>query len=166
MSVMPWRELSVMDQREELVRLAQVPGANKSALCSRFGVSRQKGYYKWQERFELEGRAGLANRSRRPHRSPNRTDAAMEAAVLEVRARSNGAWGGRKIARTLQREGHVNVPSPSTITAILRRHGALDERAHEHPGPCQRFERAAPNELWQIDFQGHFALPVGRCHPL
>lgn len=155
-----------MDQREELVRLAQVPGANKSRLCDRFGVSRQKGYYKWQERFDQEGRAGLADRSRRPHRSPNRTDAAMEAAVLEVRDRSNGAWGGRKIARTLRNAGYANVPSPSTVTAILRRHGALDERAHEHPGPCRRFERASPNELWQMDFKGHFALPAGRCHPL
>lgn len=155
-----------MDQREELVRLGQARGANKSALSRRFGVSRQKGFYKWQERFELEGRAGLANRSRRPHHSPNRTDAAMEAAVLEVRARSNGAWGGRKIARVLENEGYENVPAASTITAILRRHGALEERAHEHPGPFQRFERAAPNELWQMDFKGHFALPVGRCHPL
>ena len=94
-----------MDQREELVRLAQVSGANKSRLCSRFGVSRQKGYYKWAERFELEGRAGLADRSRRPHHSPNRTDAMMEATVLEVRARSNGAWGGRKIAEALRRAG-------------------------------------------------------------
>lgn len=162
---MPWRELSVMEQREEFVRLARMPGANKSALCHRFGISRPKGD-KWLERYELEGQVGLADRSRRPHRSPNQTAAAMEAAVLEVRTRSNGAWGGRKIAAVLRRAGHVKVPSPSTITAILRRHGALEQRAHQHPGPYQRFERASPNELWQMDFKGHFALSDGRCHPL
>ncbi len=31
----------------------------------------------------------------------------------------------------------------------------------------QRFERAAPNELWQMDFKGHFPLlSRSRCHPL
>jgi transposase InsO family protein len=86
--------------------------------------------------------------------------------VLRIRESSNNAWGGRKIERSLKRSGQVKVPSPSTITEILRRHGKLDERAHEHPGPYQRFERAAPNELWQMDFKGHFAIDRGRCHPL
>jgi hypothetical protein len=52
------------------------------------------------------------------------------------------------------------------VTEILRRHGRLEERAGEHPGPWRRFERAAPNELWQMDFKGHFAVGRGRCHPL
>src|SRR5205807_4484324 len=30
----------------------------------------------------------------------------------------------------------------------------------------ERFERAAPNELWQMDYKGHFATRAGRCHPL
>ena len=30
----------------------------------------------------------------------------------------------------------------------------------------RRFERAAPNELWQMDYKGHFATATGRCHPL
>jgi len=34
---------------------------------------------------------------------------------------------------------------------------------HEKP---RRFEHAAPNELWQMDFKGHFPLDRGRCHPL
>jgi transposase InsO family protein len=32
--------------------------------------------------------------------------------------------------------------------------------------PWQRFVRPAPNQLWQVDFKGHFALRAGRCHPL
>jgi transposase InsO family protein len=36
----------------------------------------------------------------------------------------------------------------------------------EHPGPWLRFERESPNELWQMDFKGHFAIMSGRCHPL
>jgi hypothetical protein len=30
----------------------------------------------------------------------------------------------------------------------------------------QRFEHERPNALWQMDFKGHFAHAVGRCHPL
>ena len=162
---MPWTELSIMDQREEFVRLAMMPGANKRELCRRFGISRAKGY-KWLRRYVAEGRAGLSDRSRRPHQSPARTAEAVEKEVLRIRGENNGAWGGRKIRAAMWRAGHPDVPAASTITAILRRHGKLEERAGEHPGPHQRFERATPNELWQMDFKGHFALPAGRCHPL
>ena len=162
---MPWRELSVMEQRNEFVRLASMPGANFSELCRRFQISRAKGY-KWLSRYHQEGRAGLADRSRRPRHSPGQTPEAVEKAVLHIRAVSNNVWGGRKIAAIMRREQQPIVPAPSTITEILRRHGKLEQRRHEHPGPYQRFERAAPNELWQMDFKGHFALAEGRCHPL
>lgn len=162
---MPLRERSIVDQREELVRLALMPGANKSELFRRFRISRSKGY-KWLERYVSEGIGGLADRSRRPRHSPMRTADAVEAEVLRIRAESNNAWGGRKIARVLEREGAAVVPSPSTITEVLRRHGRLDQGAHEHPGPYHRFERCEPNELWQMDFKGDFATGRGRCHPL
>lgn len=154
-----------MDQREEFVKLALVAGANKSELCRRFGISRSKGH-KWLKRYAAAGRAGLGDRSRRPRQSPMQTSAIVEAEVLRIRANSNNAWGGRKIAKVMRRDGGGVVPSPSTITAILRRHGKLVERASEHPGPHLRFERAQPNELWQMDFKGHFAIGRGRCHPL
>ena len=162
---MPWRERSIMDEREEFVRLALAPGANKSEMCRRFGVSRSNGH-KWLSRYLAEGRAGLADHSRRPLRSPSRTAEAVEAEVLRIRDKSNNAWGGRKIAKVMQRHGVVEVPAPSTITEILRRHGKLEAHRDEHPGPYQRFERAMPNELWQMDFKGHFPLVQGRCHPL
>jgi transposase InsO family protein len=162
---MPWEDRSVIDQREEFVRLALAPGASRSELCRRYGVSRSNGY-KWLQRYLAEGRAGLFERSRRPRHSPWRTSVAVEAEVLRVREKSNNAWGGRKIERVLQNAGGVAVPKPSTITEILRRHGKLEERSREHPGRYQRFERSEPNELWQMDFKGHFALSQGRCHPL
>src|SRR6202521_4767920 len=85
---MPLRELSIVDQREEFVRLALAPGVNQRELCRRFGISRSKGY-KWLERYAAEGRAGLADRSRRPHRSPTRTAEAVECEVLRIREESN-----------------------------------------------------------------------------
>jgi len=163
---MAWRERSVMDEREEFVRLALAAGANKSELCRRFGISRQNGY-KWLRRYLTDGRDGLVERSRRPLNSPTRTSGAVEAEVLAIRAASNEAWGGRKIARVMRRGGGAErVPAASTITEILRRHDRLDVRRGEHPGPLCRFEHAAPNDLWQMDFKGDFALARGRCHPL
>jgi transposase InsO family protein len=90
----------------------------------------------------------------------------MEQLVLETR-QAHPAWGSRKIKAYLARAGHADVPAASTITAILRRHGQIDvQEARKHTA-FQRFERAAPDELWQMDFKGHFALANGqRCHPL
>jgi transposase InsO family protein len=161
---MPWREASVIELREEFVGLAMAPGANVSDLCRRFGIERSTGH-KWLKRYKAEGSSGLVDRSRRPHVSPLRTDAATESEVLRIRAESNNAWGGRKIAWTLGQADFETVPAPSTISDILRRHGKLDHGS-QHPGPHVRFERAEPNELWQMDFKGHFPMASGRCHPL
>ncbi len=62
--------------------------------------------------------------------------------------------------------GRACWPAASTITAILRRHGRLDPREGDKHRPWRRFEAEAPNDLWQMDFKGHFALAQGRCHPL
>ena len=153
-----------MELREEFVGLALTPGANVSDLCRRFGIDRGTGH-KWLKRYKAEGSSGLADRSRRPHASPSRSEAAVEAEVLRIRAASNNAWGGRKIAWTMSQAGCGTVPATSTISDILRRHGKLD-RGSQHPGPHIRFERADPNALWQMDFKGHFPMANGRCHPL
>ena len=92
---MPWREVSVMDQRREFVRLAMKEGVNRRELCRRFGISPDIGY-KWLARQQA-GDAELADRSRRPHGSPRRSEAAIEAQVLAVRD-AHPAWGARKIA--------------------------------------------------------------------
>ena len=112
---MPFKESSIVLQREEFCRLAQAPGANVRELCRRWEISPQTGY-KWLGRFRGEGRAGLEDRSRRPLRSPTETPAEMEERVLGVR-RSYPAWGGRKIRRVLQREGVAGIPSGWRINA-------------------------------------------------
>lgn len=162
---MPWKEASTMSLRLEFVSLALSNSANISRLCLRFGISRKTGY-KWIERFQLEGAAGLLDRSRCPHRSPRRTPDQVEDAILAVRD-AHPAWGGRKIKARLEALGVAYVPAPSTITEILRRNNRLDpEEAQKHQS-WQRFEAETPNQLWQMDFKGHFPLARGgRCHPL
>jgi transposase InsO family protein len=161
---MPFREVSRMDARLEFVMLGSVEGANIRQLCRRFGISPTTGY-KWLERWQTAGTMGLLEQSRRPHSSPARSAAMTEQTVLSVRA-EHPAWGGRKIARRLKDLGQEGVPAPSTVTAILKRHG-IELGAHGGgQSAFTRFQRARPNELWQMDFKGHVALHAGRLHPL
>jgi transposase InsO family protein len=160
----PWSEKSIMQQRREFVMLFEQEGVNRRELCRRFGISAGTGYA-LARRYRTEGEAGLADRSRRPKESPARTPDEMEALVVSVRD-EHPIWGGRKIGRRLRDLGHEGVPSASTITEVLRRHRRIDVAASAVREQPQRFERAAPNELWQMDFKGHFPLASGRCHPL
>ena len=158
---MPWQEVSIMDQRREFVRLAMQEGANRRELCRRFGIHPDTGY-KWLGRWESDRE--LADRSRRPHLSPLRADRAIEERVIAVRD-AHPAWGARKIARCLEREG-IKSPAVSTVHEILRRHGRIGRPAGG-PAAHQRFEKPAPNLLWQMDFKGWISLADGsRCHPL
>jgi transposase-like protein len=119
--------------RREFVELFHQDGANRRELCRRFGIQPRIGY-EWWKRWRAAGVAGLEERSRRPHQSPNQTPAAMEEAVLTVRA-EHPAWGSRKIKRRLEDLGHTGVPCPNTITGILHRHGRIDpaESAKHQP---------------------------------
>lgn len=152
-----------MSNREEFCRLALLPDSKLSVLCRRFGISRKTGY-KWLSRFEAG--ESCQDRSRRPQRFREPTSAAMEGLVLELRDR-HPAWGGRKLRRRLLDLGQSAVPSASTITSILHRHGRIAPEESQKRGPWKRFERAAPNELWQMDFKGDFPTADGRrCYPL
>lgn len=156
---MPWKEATPVSQRREFLALHAQQAIAFAELCRRFGVSRKTGY-KWLSRAD-----DLHDRSRRPHQSPRQTAPDLELRVVELRQR-HPAWGGRKISRRLADLGMEQVPRPSTVTHILRRHGLLDPRPAGQGGRYQRFEHLAPNDLWQMDFKGHVPLSSGRCHPL
>ena len=158
---MPWKENTLMSQRSEFIAFARAPGANISELCRRFAISRKTGY-KWLRRDALS--VDIRDRSRRPASSPRRTSAGLEAHIIALRHRYP-FYGGRKLRRLLVREGVERPPAPSTITSILAREGLLSSERRRTRN-WQRFEAAAPNALWQMDFKGHFPLSTGRCHPL
>jgi transposase InsO family protein len=164
---MPWEEVTTMSLRREFVQLAQREGANIRALCRRYGISPPTAY-KWLGRARA-GDLPLADRPRRPATTPRRTAAGIEAAVLAERD-AHPAWGARKLRRRLANLGHAAVPAPSTIHAILRRHGRIDPTDPAARAATQRFEHPAPNALWQMDFKGHVPLGAAagaaRCHPL
>lgn len=162
---MPWKVTTSMSVRHDFVVQALKDEATMSALCRAYGISRKTGY-KWVGRYQAEGVAGLEERSRRPHTSPAQTSPEREAVIVAAR-QAHPAWGGRKLKAWLESQGQHGLPTPSTITAIVGRHGLLDREEGPQHRPYQRFEREAANDLWQMDFKGHFALGNGqRCHPL
>jgi len=160
---MPWQTLDLMSQRLDFVLLAARGGVGFRELCRRFRISAPTGY-KWMARYRAGGAAGLADRSRRPHRSPERYEGAVVDELL--RLHTQWGWGGRKLHQRLRALGHEHVPAASTCTEILRRAGRFD--AVPPPAqPYQRYERAVPNELWQMDHKGDFPTQAGpRCYPL
>lgn len=162
---MPWRECNVEDERKQFVSKAIEADANMSQLCDDFNISRPTGY-KWLARYRAEGAAGLKDRSRRPHRSPNQTSKRIEREVMAVR-KARSSWGGLKIKNFLEKQEKQKMPAASTITEIIRRNGGIDPEEAKKHRPFQRFEMEAPNMLWQMDFKGDYPTLDGhRCYPL
>jgi transposase-like protein len=149
-----------MDQRVEYVLRAKEGEEAIAELCREYGISRPTGYL-WLKRYEQVGSVkGLAERSRRPVHSPQRTTEEIESAVLAVRDKTG--WGGPKIARVLERKGVV--VAPATAQRILKRAGRVVPPVTDKTS--KRFERAECNELAQMDFKGEYTLPAEKCYPL
>lgn len=160
---MPWQEVRTVDLRHEFALLARAKTMSFTELCRRFSISRKTGY-KWLARYESGGVPALHDQSRVPIHQPNKTSPSMEAIVVAARDRYP-VWGGRKLHEVLFEQGYVGLPCPSTITEILRRNGRLTDSPHSQTNYI-RFEHDHPNDLWQMDFKGHFRHGKGECHPL
>lgn len=161
---MPWKSRGTMSLREEFVKKAYENKFNMSELCRHYEISRTTAY-KWLKRYEQEGEVGLLDRSRRPCHSPLRISTEQVEIILNAR-KNSPAWGAKKLRQTLINEGFSSLPSIATFNRVLLRHGKIDKEESTKRQHFIRFERLQPNELWQMDFKGHFKMVEGRCHPL
>lgn len=152
---MPWGKVDVSDQRLEFVVRASEPGSCLAGLCREYGVSRQTGYL-WLKRYQKDGAKGvLEELSRRPHRSPRATRPEVVEAIRGLR-REKPDWGARKlmaVLRSQHAEWEGAKVSTTTAHRILERGGLIAPEDRRRPA-LRRFERQAPNELWQMDFKG------------
>ena len=158
---MPWDVSNVMEKRIEFVILANQDGVNFSRLCTDFGISRTTGYL-WLNRYRATGTVGyMREYSRRPHHIANKTSLEKEHRIIGLRQKYG--WGAKKLRILLLRENlDMKV---STINRILKRNDLVDRKDSHRPA-LKRFERKAPNELWQMDFKGDYPSDRGRCYPL
>ena len=131
--------------------LARVHGVHRSWL------------YKLLARYRREGEAGLAPRSRRPHRSPGAMSGEVADAIVALRTRllDDGLDAGAlTIQWHLARSGQ-RVPSASSIVRLLRRRGLVVPEPRKRPrSSLIRFAASLPNELWQTDAT-HWSLADG-----
>jgi len=146
--------MEVQEQRVRFVVEATQKARSFGALCAAYEISRPTGYL-WLQGYREFGVTGIVERSRKPHRSPERTDPELERQVIEVRQRYPD-WGARKLKVLLARKG-VELPR-NTIHRILLRHDLVREEDRQ-TAATQRFERGQPNELWQMDFKGPKGWP-------
>jgi transposase InsO family protein len=164
---MPWKETRTMDLRVQLIREYD-EGESIAGLAEIYGISR-KTIYKWLERHEGEGVAGLADRSRTPLHSPRQLSNEVIAHIVAARQRWH--WGPRKL-RVKLAAAHPQMvwPAESTIGEVLKRAGLTHRRKPRVRTPpyAQPFAGVgAANQTWCADFKGWFRTGDGeRCDPL
>jgi putative transposase len=151
-------------RRQQVVELVHsgVEIAEAARLC---GMSRAK-VYKWLARFDEGGDPALEDRSR-ARRDPGRFEGPVAERLVELRLKYG--WGPKKLLKCLAREGAEDLPAPSTVGALLARHGLVRHRQRRqthvpycHAGPAP----SEPNARWTMDFKGGFRLGNGaKCLP-
>lgn len=135
-------------------------GRPRAHVAAEMGVSRQCVGH-WIARFPTEGEDGLSDRSSRPHTSPTRTSAQLEARVLAVRElqRRGQDWIGPELG-----------VAPRTVSRIMRRHQVAYLREldpltgqviRSSKTTALRYERDRPGELVHMDVKKIGCIPDG-----
>ncbi len=93
-----------MSLKMEFIRRATAQGANVSALCREYNITRTTGH-KWISRFKEQGYDGLEEQSRRPRSTPLATGEDLVVAVGEPLQRN-----GRPFCRCTQKIGKIWLP--------------------------------------------------------
>jgi transposase InsO family protein len=150
--------MSVAEQRYKAVLAVIGDGRTVTEVAASWEVSRQT-LHTWLARYEDGGLEALADRSHRPRSCPHQMDASCEVEVLEARRRHPG-WGPRRIVHELAKAGIT--ASESGVYRALRRAGLIEPgRRRREQRDWKRWERARPNELWQLDVVGGIMLADG-----
>jgi transposase InsO family protein len=109
---------------------------------------------RWAGRYRELGEAGMADRSSRPHRSPNRTPMRTERRIIKIRVIRR--WGPARIAYLLG----LNV---STVHNVLTRYGLAKLRWLDRATGrvIRRMDSAHCGDLVHIDVKKLGKIPVG-----
>jgi len=146
--------------RRLLVQRVRIEGMPVAHVAKAMGVSRQCAH-RWVARWDVEGDAGLVDRSSRPHRSPARASRDVEQRV--VAARRDLRVGPDRLADEL------GVPA-RTISRILRRHQVpylfecdplTGDVIRASKVTAIRYEREIPGELIHVDVKKIGRIPDG-----
>jgi transposase InsO family protein len=152
--------MSVAEQRYRAVLAVISDGRTVTEVAAAVGVSRQT-MHAWLGKYDAGGLEGLGDGSHRPRGCPHQLPAVIEAAVLEAR-RAHPSWGPRRIAVVINKRLGVGAVTESSVYRCLRRAGLIEpDGRRRRRRDWKRWERGAPNELWQMDLVGGFLLADG-----
>ena len=112
---------------------------------------------RWADRYRQSGPAGMADRSSRPHHSPQRTPTRTERRIIKVRVLRR--WGPARIAYLLGL-------NPATVHRVLVRYrlAHLSHLDRATGVPIRRYERDAPGDLVHVDVKKLGLIPEGGGH--
>lgn len=166
---MGWKVSEVVEQRFRFVEDYNAETWTVAELCRHHGISRPTAY-KWLERYQAEGLAGLQDHSRAPLHHPQAVSAEIQQLLLAVKAK-HPFWGARKLLAHLAGQAPAqHWPAQSTVGEFLKQQGLTVARRRRPHSPAwsQPLAHAdAPNRVWSIDFKGWFKTGDGQiCYPL
>ncbi len=133
--------------RKKWIELYEATG-NAELTCLRCGISRPT-LRKWWKRYQEEGDAGLVERSRKPHRSPNlKIDEELTALVLNIRQTRN--LGARRIQSDLLLNYQIRL-SLTSIHKLLIKNDVSPVLKLKKNKRFKRYEMSVPGERVQLD---------------
>lgn len=167
---MAWKELSRVNSRELFIDDWLEQRWSIAELCRRHAISRKTGY-KTIQRYDEFGRAGLGDRSRRPHSHPATVAPEIAKRIIQARQQRPEEGAATLLERLRLKYPRVAWPAPSTAHEILRDAGLIVQRKTRRQAcptnPDCLTQPLAANHVLSIDFKGDFLLGNGsRCYPL
>lgn len=155
---MPFKETCRMEQRVRMLAEYDTGNWSVTALCARYGISRDT-FYAWRRRRASGEPEWFVERSHAPAGCPHRTLPDLVDRIIDARKRFK-YLGPRKLRAMLRREQpETTWPAASTIGDILKRAKLIDPVRRRRPsldqhGPFTTAEAA--NDEWCTDFKGWF----------
>jgi transposase InsO family protein len=139
-------------QRLRLARLVVEEDWPVAHAAKFFGVASTTAK-RWADRYRTEGPAGMADRSSRPHTSPNLTSPKVTRRIVSLRLRKR--WGPVRLA------AETGI-APSTAGAVLRRcQVSRLSRLDRREQTVIRYEHPAPGDLLHADVKKLGNIPAG-----
>jgi transposase InsO family protein len=112
---------------------------------------------KWADRYRAEGKAGMFDRSSRPHSSPNKTPEQVKRQIVRLR------W--RRRLGPVQIAGELGIPASTAHAVLVRcrinRLSYIDRVTCE---PIRRYEHPYPGSLIHVDVTKFGNIPDGGGH--
>lgn len=150
-------------KRISIIKHASDTTRNVARTCRYFGISR-KTFYKWVNRYEQYGDAGLCDRPNKPLNSPMTTKPEIVSKVLYLR--QNYHFGPGRISNYLKRYHKIQIAT-STVHRILQRNGLsrlpINKKKYERAKhQWKRYEKQQPGHRLQIDVKFLERIPGTR----